>query len=174
MTYQKLQIIGNLGKDPEMRYTTSGQPVTTFNVATSRSWTGNDGQRKDETTWFRVTVWGKQAETCNQYLTKGRLVLCEGRLAPQINIWTDQSGVPRAGYDMTAFEVKFLGGRDDDSGGGGGYGNQGGYSNQQSTPAPARSGYQDSSPATSSSSQSFPPSEPAHNDASIGEDEIPF
>ena len=78
--YQKLIIIGNLGRDPEMRYTPDGKAVTTFSVATSRKY-----NEKEETTWFRVSVWGKQAESCNQYLTKGSKVLVEGRLRPDAN-----------------------------------------------------------------------------------------
>ncbi|MBN1218721.1 MAG: single-stranded DNA-binding protein [Anaerolineae bacterium] len=114
--YQKLIIVGHLGRDPEMRYTPSGQTVTNFSVATSRRWTSGDGQQQEETVWFRVTVWGKQAETCNQYLSKGRQVMCEGRLTPDKEtggprIWTDQNGTPRASFEMTAYEVRFLGGR---------------------------------------------------------------
>ncbi len=120
--YQKLTIIGHLGKDPEMRYTPSGQAVTNLNVATSRKWTDSGGQQQEETVWFRVSVWGKQAETCNQYLSKGRLVLVEGRLTVDKEtggprIWTDQNGKPRANYDLHAFEVRFLGGRSDSGGG---------------------------------------------------------
>ena len=80
--YQKIVIVGNLGRDPEMRYTPSGQPVTNLSVATNRKWTSADGTPGEETIWFRVSVWGKQAETCNQYLSKGRQVLVEGRLRP--------------------------------------------------------------------------------------------
>jgi single-strand DNA-binding protein len=121
--YQKLIIVGNLGRDPEMRYTPSGQAVTNFSVATNRKWTGGDGQLNEETVWFRVSAWGKLAETCNQYLTKGQKVFCEGRLTVDREtggprVWTDQSGNPRASYEMTALEVKFLGGRSDDGGGG--------------------------------------------------------
>lgn len=119
--YQKLLIVGNLGGDPEMRYTPSGQAVTNFSVATSRKWTDNGGQQHEETVWFRVSVWGSQAETCNQYLSKGRQVLCEGRLTVDKEtggprIWTDQSGKPRASYEMTAFEVRFLGTRGEGGG----------------------------------------------------------
>lgn len=115
--YQKLTIVGHLGRDPEMRYTPSGQAVTNFSVATNRKWTGSDGQQQEETVWFRVSVWGKQAESCNQYLSKGRLVLCEGRMTVDKEtggprIWTDQNGAPRASYEMTAYEVKFLSGGD--------------------------------------------------------------
>ncbi len=120
--YQKLIIVGNLGHDPEMRYTTSGQAVTNFNVATSRRWTGNDGQQQEETIWIRVSAWGKLAETCNQYLSKGRQVFCEGRLTVDREtggprVWTDQNGNPRASYEMTAFTVKFLSGRGDSDAG---------------------------------------------------------
>ena len=113
--YQKLVIVGNLGRDPEMRYTPSGQAVTNFSMATSRKWTGSDGQKHEETTWFRVSAWGKQAETCNQYLKKGQKVLVEGRLAIDKEtggprVWTDQSGAARASFEVNAIEVKFLGG----------------------------------------------------------------
>jgi single-strand DNA-binding protein len=119
--YQKLTIIGNLGHNPEMRYTPSGQPVTNFNVATNRRWTGSDGQQQEETIWIRVSVWGKQAEACNQYLQKGSQVFCEGRLTVDREtggprIWTDQNGNPRASYEMTAYQVKFLGGSRGDGG----------------------------------------------------------
>ena len=80
--YQHITIVGRLGRDPEMRYTPSGQAVTSFNVATDRQYTDANGQKVKETTWFRVSVWGKQAETTNQYLKKGSMVLVDGRLTP--------------------------------------------------------------------------------------------
>jgi single-strand DNA-binding protein len=117
MTFHTLILIGNLGRDPEMRYTPSGQPVTSFSVASNRSYTGADGQKVDETIWFRVTAWGKLAETCNQYLTKGSKVLVEGRLVPDKNggprIWTRQDGTPGASFEVTANTVRFLSGRGD-------------------------------------------------------------
>ena len=121
--YHKIIVAGYLGQDPEMRYTPSGQPVTNFSVATSRKWTGSDGRQHNETVWWRVTVWGKQAEVCNQYLTKGRPVLVEGRIggdrvpgagdSEQIfpHIWQGQDGQPRARFEITAQTVRFLGGR---------------------------------------------------------------
>ena len=120
--FQKLTIVGNLGSDPEMRYTPSGQAVTNFSVATNRRWTGSDGQQQEETVWFRVSAWSKLAETCNQYLTKGRQVLIEGRLVPDKEtggprIWTDNNGKPRASFEITAMEVKFLGGGSANGGG---------------------------------------------------------
>ena len=80
--WHTLIVVGNLGRDPEMRYTPSGQAVTSFSVATSRQYTSSNGQLVKETVWFRVSAWGKQAETCNQYLKKGSKVLVEGRLSP--------------------------------------------------------------------------------------------
>jgi single-strand DNA-binding protein len=115
--YHKIIIVGNLGRDPEMRYTPDGTPVTNFSVATNRRWTGSDGQQRDETAWFRVTAWRRMAEVCNQYLSKGRQVFIEGQLKPDENggprIWTGNDGVARAQYEVTALTVKFLGGRGD-------------------------------------------------------------
>ena len=103
--YHKLTIVGNLGKEPEMKYTTDGKAVTTFSVAASN--------RKDETTWFRVSTWDKQAETCNQYLHKGSKVLVEGRLKPEINVYQRKDGSYAASYDVTADTVRFLSGKDE-------------------------------------------------------------
>jgi len=111
--YHTLILVGNVGRDPEMRYTPSGQPVTSFSVATNRQYTSNNGEQVKETVWFRVTTWGKQAETCNQYVKKGMKVLVEGRLTPDAStggprVWTDQSGNPRASFELTANTVRFL------------------------------------------------------------------
>ena len=84
--YHHILIVGNLGRDPEMRYTPSGAPVTNFNMATSRKYTGSDGQQVKETAWFRVSVFGKQAEACAQYLKKGSACLVEGRMNPDQNV----------------------------------------------------------------------------------------
>ena len=115
--FQTIILIGNLGKEPEMRYTPSGQPVVSFSVATNRSYKGADGQPVKETTWFRVTAWGKQAETCNQYLHKGSKVLVEGRMTPDPDtggprIW-ESNGKMGASYEVTASTVRFLSGRED-------------------------------------------------------------
>ena len=106
--YQKTIVIGHLGRDPEMRYTASGQAVTSFSMATTRKWTGSDGELREKTTWFRVTAWGKLAELCNQYLSKGRLVLVEGDI--DASAWVAQDGQPRASLELTARNVRFLGG----------------------------------------------------------------
>lgn len=113
--YHKVIIVGNLGRDPEMRYTPDGQPVTNFSVATNRRWTDAQGQLQEETTWFRVSVFGRQAEACAQYLSKGRQVLVEGRLRPDPQtggprIWTRSDGTAGASYEVIARQVKFLGG----------------------------------------------------------------
>jgi single-strand DNA-binding protein len=114
--YQKIIIAGNLGRDPEMRYTPDGTPVTNFSVATNRKWNNPDGTQNEETVWFRVTAWRQLAELCNQYLSKGRQVLVEGRLNPDREtggprVWTGNDGQPRASFELTALTVKFLGGR---------------------------------------------------------------
>lgn len=105
--YQKLIIIGNLGRDPEMRFTPNGDPVTSFSVATSRKY-----GEKDETTWFRVTVWGKQAESCSKYLSKGSKVLVEGRLKSNADgnprVYERKDGTWASSYELTAESVRFL------------------------------------------------------------------
>ncbi len=114
----KVILIGNLGKDPEVRYTQGGQAVANLRIATSRSWTDKQsGQRKEETEWHDVEVWGKQAEQCGEYLAKGRQVYVEGRL--KTDKWQDkQSGQERSRVKVVADSVRFLGGR----GAGGGAG----------------------------------------------------
>ena len=106
--YQKLIIIGNLGSNPEQRFTPNGDPVTTFSVATSRKIKG-----ESETTWFRVSVWGKQAESCNTYLSKGSKVLVEGRLKAEPNVYQRKDGTWASSYEVTAENVRFLSGKDE-------------------------------------------------------------
>ena len=102
----KVMIIGNLGADPEMRYTQNGTPVTTFNVATNRQWVTSSGERREETEWFRVVAWSRLAEFCNQYLSKGRRVYVEGRL--QTRQWEDREGNVRYTTEIVAQEVILL------------------------------------------------------------------
>ncbi len=114
--YQQIIIVGNLGRDPEMRYTPSGTPVTSLNVATNRKYTGSDGQVVKETTWFRVSVFGKSAETCAQYLKKGSAVLVEGRMTPDKQsggprVYTRPDGTMGATYEVFANTVRFLSSR---------------------------------------------------------------
>jgi single-strand DNA-binding protein len=102
-------IIGHLGRDPEMRYTPSGRPVTTFSVATSRSWKTSDGERRSETEWFNVVAWGSLAEICKQFLSKGQQVYVEGRL--QTRRWEDENGNRRSSVEIVAKEMVMLGER---------------------------------------------------------------
>jgi single-strand DNA-binding protein len=117
--YHQLIIVGNVGKDPEMRFTPSGQAVTSFSVAANRSYTTGNGEQVKETVWFRVTTWGKQAEVCNQYVKKGMSVLVEGRLTPDKatggpRVWGDP---PKASFEVSAETVRFLSSRNDTGGG---------------------------------------------------------
>ncbi|MEW6568279.1 MAG: single-stranded DNA-binding protein [Chloroflexota bacterium] len=105
----KVMIIGHLGRDPEMRYTPSGRPVTTFSVATTRSWNTAEGERREETEWFNVVAWGSLAEICNQHLRKGQQVYLEGRL--QTRRWDDQEGKKHFTTELVAKEMIVLGER---------------------------------------------------------------
>ena len=107
----KVQIIGNLGRDPEMRFTQDGTPVTNFSVAVSESWQGRDGEQRERTEWFRVVAWRRLAEISNEYLRTGRKVYVEGRLETQK--WQDKEGNDRYTTEVIARELLMLGGRDD-------------------------------------------------------------
>lgn len=111
--FQEVQIIGNLGTDPELRFTPQGDGVCNFSVATNRKWTGKDGQPAEETIWFRISAWAKLAESCNQYLLKGSKVFVKGSLQADSatggpRIWNDQEGNPRASFEIRARNVLFL------------------------------------------------------------------
>lgn len=115
--FHTLILVGNLGRDPEMRYTPSGQPVTTLSLAANRRHNDANGQPANETIWFRVSVWGKQAEACHQVLRKGSRVVVEGRLVPDPEtggprIW-ESNGKTGASYEVSAAIVRFLSGRED-------------------------------------------------------------
>ena len=122
--YHKILLVGNLGRDPEMRITPSGTSVTNFSMATSEKWTGQDGQPQERTLWWRVSVFGKMGEACNEYLKKGSKVLVEGRMnadpkTGNPRIWQGQDGQMRASFEVTASTVKFLSSRSENSGSGG-------------------------------------------------------
>lgn len=102
----KVMIIGNLGKDPEMRFTPNGSPVTTFSVAVGRTYNTTEGERKTETEWFNVVTWNKLAEQCNQFLSKGRLVYVEGRL--RTSSWEGQDGLKHYRTELIASRATFL------------------------------------------------------------------
>jgi len=105
----KVMVIGNLGRDPEMRYTASGRPVTSFSVAATRTWTNADGERREETEWFNVVAWGNLAEICKQYLHKGQQVYIEGRM--QTRGWEDADGKKHFRTELVAQEMIRLGSR---------------------------------------------------------------
>jgi single-strand DNA-binding protein len=105
----KVMVIGYLGRDPEMRYTPSGRPVTSFSVATSRSWIAADGERREDTEWFNVVAWGSLAEICKQHLYKGQQVYVEGRL--QTRGWEDAGGKKHYRTELVANEMIILGNR---------------------------------------------------------------
>jgi single-strand DNA-binding protein len=114
MSFNKIILVGNLGRDPELRYTPQGTPVCSFTVATNEKRKDRAGEMQDFTTWFRVTLWGRQAETASQYLTKGRPVYIEGRL--RLEEWTDRDGKQRYTLEVHATDMQFIGGgRADDA-----------------------------------------------------------
>jgi single-strand DNA-binding protein len=124
--FHTIIIAGNVGRDPEMRYTPNGQAVTSFSMADSRKYTNSAGQQIEETIWFRIKAWGKLAETCNNYLKKGGKVLVEGRLVADPatgspKIWNRQDGTPGASFEVTASTVRFLSSRSESEAGGGAY-----------------------------------------------------
>jgi single-strand DNA-binding protein len=114
--YQRVVIVGNVGKDAEMRYTPTGVPVTSFSVAVNRRWTSANGEQQEKTTWFRVTCWRKLAETAAQWVKKGKLLLVEGEVEAQAYI--DREGTARGTLELTASNFKFLGGRGEGAEGG--------------------------------------------------------
>ena len=128
----KVLLIGNLGRDPEVRSTTSGQPVASFTLATSRRWKDKNGQRQEQTEWHNIVCWGRQAEVAGQYLTKGKQIYVEGRI--QTRSWEDrQSGEKRYRTEIVCDNFQMLGSRGDAEGMGGG----------RSTAAPPETSYDD-------------------------------
>jgi single-strand DNA-binding protein len=127
----KAIVLGNLGRDPELRHTGSGKAVATLRIATNEQWNDQSGERQERTEWHSVVVWGRQAETCNQYLKKGRTVYIEGRL--QTRKWQDKEGQDRYTTEIVADRVQFIGG-----GAGGAGGRDGGsYGGEDIGPPPA-------------------------------------
>jgi single-strand DNA-binding protein len=154
MGVNKVILVGNLGKDPELKYTPGGQAVATFSLATSERFNDKSGQRQDRTEWHNIVVWGKQAETANQYLKKGRTVYIEGRITTRS--WDDKDGVKKYRTEIVAQSFQFIGG----NGGGGGSSN--------------------SSAGSSNSSHSDPgiPEMPSYDMGPVGQDpmadDLPF
>jgi single-strand DNA-binding protein len=115
--YQQIILIGNLGNDPELRHTASGTPICSFRLAVNKHWTTPEGEKREKTTWFRISAWQKQAELVSQYLTKGRQVMVIGEIE-EASTYTNKAGEPAASIEVTARLIKFLGGDhgDDDDG----------------------------------------------------------
>lgn len=119
--FHTIILVGNVGRDPEMRYTPTGQAVTTFSLAVNRTYNDSKGEKVKETIWFRITAWGKLAETCSQYVQKGSQVVIEGRLQPDPNtggpkIFTRKDGTSGASYEVVANTVRFIGRRESGTG----------------------------------------------------------
>lgn len=168
----KVILIGNLGKDPEIRYTQQGMAVVNFPLATTESWTDkNTGERQDKTEWHRIKVFGKQAEACEKYLSKGRQVYIEGRL--QTSSW-EKEGQTHYTTEIVVSNFMFLGSREGggQSGPGGGDYQRGGYQNQPHSGG----GYTQNRPAPNSDNFQGPaqPGMPDMHDQSIPDDDIPF
>jgi len=142
MSFHTIIFVGNLGRDPEMRYTPAGEAVTNFSVAINDNYTDKQGQKVERTIWIRVSTGGRQAETCNQYLKKGRKVLVEGRLVPDNatggpRLWNRQDGTVAASYEVSAQTVRFLsskGDADDDDATSAPAGNGGNAATEDSLP----------------------------------------
>src|SRR4029077_15249094 len=150
MSFNKIILVGNLGRDPELRYTPQGTPVCSFSLATNeRRKDRTTGENNDLTTWFRVTLWGRQAETASQYLQRGRPVYIEGRL--RVEEYTDRDGKPRHTLEVHATDMQFIGG--------------GARPEEGGAPAPARTGTGTGAPPTDSG-----PETPGD----LNDDEVPF
>lgn len=148
----KVILVGNLGRDAELRYTPGGAAVANFSIATTETWTDkNSGERREQTEWHRVVLWGKQAETLNEYLKKGRQIYVEGRL--QTRQWDDRDGNKRYTTEVRSDRLVLLGGRRDDAGGG----RQGPYKEPESSHAPGTD-----------------PADGGGGGADLTEDDIPF
>lgn len=159
MTVNRVLLIGNLGRDPELKYFDDGSAVCNFSIATSRTWKSRDGEKQEETEWHRIAVFAKLAEVCGEYLKKGRTVYIEGRLRTR---QYEKDGVTHYTTEIVAEEVKFLGGRRDDEGGDDGGQQRGGYGQQRQ---------QQQRPAPQQRQQSAPKSNTGFDDM---DDDIPF
>jgi single-strand DNA-binding protein len=115
MSFNKIIVVGNLGRDPELRYTPQGNAVCNFSMATNEKRRGRDGDMQDVTTWFRITLWGKQAENASKYLAKGSPVYIEGRL--RVEEWSDRDGKSRYTLDVQATDMQFISSRGDEMSG---------------------------------------------------------
>lgn len=160
MSFNKITLVGNLGRDPELRYTPQGNAVCSFTLATNERRRDKSGEFQDITLWFRVTLWGNMAENAAKYLSKGRPVYIEGRL--RVEEWTDRDNNQRYTLEVNATDMQFIGSRADGDGGD--------YSRTEteSFSGPPRSQSSESNSQSASAGSSAPPAPPA------GDDDIPF
>jgi single-strand DNA-binding protein len=173
MSFNKVIVVGNLGRDPELRYTPQGVAVCSFSMATNEKRRDKSGESQDVTTWFKITLWREKAETAAKYLTKGSTVYIEGRL--RIEEWTDRDNNNRYTLDVQATDMQFIGSRGDTVGGGGGeYSGGGSSGGQDDDHAPSYSGGAPASGSMASSGSGATPSKPAATPAPNADDDIPF
>lgn len=137
MSFNKIIIVGNLGRDPELRYTPQGTAVCNFSMATNERRKDKNGEFQDQTTWFKITLWGRQAENASKFLSKGRSVYIEGRL--RLDEWTDREGKTRQTLDVNATDMQFLG-RQADEGGASSGGGSGDSNSFEPSSSPSDSG----------------------------------
>ena len=163
----KVLLIGNLGKDPEVRYTQSGQSVATFSLATKENWTDQTGNKQDRTEWHTIVAWGKLADLSQRFLAKGRQVYIEGRI--QSREWTDQSGGKRRTTEIIASNIVFLGSR---TAQGGSYDGPPPYGTSAQPPAASSSSY--GKPYEPEQPYSSGPADVEFGDAGITDSDIPF
>lgn len=173
----RIQLIGRLGRDPEMRYTAQGKAVTNFSLATGGKWTDRDGNERDDTEWFRIEAWDRLAEIANEYLTKGSQVYIEGRVKSRK--YTDRDGIERTSIDVVANDLILLSSKGDTGGGSGGYRSGGadeadGYEDEPA--AAPRQARQAAPPARQPSSKDTPArrNQPQPIEQDMTEEDIPF
>jgi single-strand DNA-binding protein len=166
----KVLLIGNLGKDPEVRFTQNGQSVATFSLATGESWTDQSGNRQDRTEWHNIVAWGKLADLSQRFLAKGKQVYIEGRI--QSREWTDQSGGKRRTTEIIASNIVFLGNRGGQ--GGGSYDAPPPYGTSAQSPAASSPSYGKSYESEPYSPDGPAEAEQAFGDTGITDSDIPF
>ncbi len=172
MSFNKVIVVGNLGRDPELRYTPQGVAVCSFSMATNEKRRDKSGESQDVTTWFKITLWREKAETAAKYLTKGSTVYIEGRL--RIEEWTDRDNNNRYTLDVQATDMQFIGSRGDTVGGGGEFGGGASSGGHDDDHAPSYSGGAPSGGSPASSGSPPAPSKPAATPAPNADDDIPF
>ena len=169
MSFNKIILVGNLGKDPELRYSTQGTPFCTFSVATNDRRKDRDGEQQDVTTWFRVKLFNRMAETASQYLVKGKPVYIEGRL--RLEEYTDKEGKQRHSLEVIATDMQFIGSRDD-AGGGGGY--DAGSERSTARPEPGAASPSAGATTTGGDRQPARTNAPPANELDLDDSDIPF